>query len=193
MISPKNVLSKFIYSSITLVNGPANGTTPHQGQPPQKKPSRPDPQQEVKLKNLQRKKDILLKPIKKQEELIQQQIQQQQKRAAPDPALDPNNDPADLYGQIRPLLSKMGLQNSVINNKTQLMIGQTEGKNSLYCVYLRRQESLTPDMISRIKRNESNFKEMKWTAEAISIYLWYPYVAETTAPVAPPAGAPGTI
>lgn len=92
-------------------------------------------------------------------------------------AADPNEDPDELYRQIRPLLTKMNLQNIIINNKTRLVMGQTQKTDSLYCVQIRRERQITSDTIERIKRNISNFNYMQWTDKAIEIYLWWPYKA----------------
>jgi hypothetical protein len=89
---------------------------------------------------------------------------------------DPNEDPIYLFSQIRPLLGKLRLANLCIDNKTQLMTGQSRGKDSSYCVFLRRTTQITSDIINRIKMNLNQFQYLVWSENAIEIYLWYPYV-----------------
>lgn len=91
------------------------------------------------------------------------------------PETDPNQDPQNLFQQIRPLLNDLALGALTEASKTSLMIGKTKGKNSLYCVMIRRTTSITPDIINRIKRNEDNFDSIKWSAKAMELYLWWPY------------------
>jgi hypothetical protein len=105
------------------------------------------------------------------------------------PETDPNDDPQELFKQVRPLLNKLALGALTEASKTELMIGQTKGKNSLYCIQLRRTTSITPDTIDRIKRNEDNFDSIRWSSKAMQLYLWWPYEtpAETPGAVPPPA------
>jgi hypothetical protein len=92
---------------------------------------------------------------------------------------DPNDDPNELYRQIRPLLTLMGLSNLINKQKTLLEIGQTQGKDSLYCVLLRRENALPPEIITRIYRNIKQLHSIQWDAQGMKIYIWYPYVAPT--------------
>jgi hypothetical protein len=110
-------------------------------------------------------------------------------------ALDPNDDPAELYKQVRPLLVKMGLSNLTDKGKLQLVEGMTQGLNSQYQVCLRRGAVIDKDIITRIKRNESYFEKIVWDSRAIQVFVWYPYkppeAAKTpAAPGIPPAVAP---
>jgi len=89
---------------------------------------------------------------------------------------NPNDDPVYLFDQIRPLLGKLRLANLCMDNKTQLVVGKNKGKDSLYCLFLRRTTQITPDIINRIKMNLNQFEYLLWSAEAIEIYLWWPYV-----------------
>ena len=112
--------------------------------------------------------------------------------AAP-PEPDVNQDPQELFKQIRPLLNKLALGALADASKTTLMTGQTKGKNSLYCVYLRRGTEITPDILNRLKRNEDFFDSLKWSAKAMMLYLWWPYSTPAVpgAPAVPAApGAP---
>lgn len=109
---------------------------------------------------------------------------------------DPNKDPLYLFSQVRPLLDKLRMANVCINNETQLVTGQTRKNESLYCVYIRRQAKIIPDIINRIKMNLDQFEYIVWNEKAIEIYLWWTYVppvqqqAPRTGPVAPGAPAP---
>ena len=109
-------------------------------------------------------------------------------------AADPNDDPQDLFQQVRPLLSKVALATQADASKTELEVGKTQGKNSLYCVYLRRGAIISKDILNRLKREEDNFNSIKWSSKAIMLYLWWPYkVPEDTGPTAPTAPVvPGT-
>jgi hypothetical protein len=83
-------------------------------------------------------------------------------------------DPQNLSQQIRPVLTKMGINNFIEKNKTRLT-GQTKEGLNLYCVQLRRETVITDDIINRIKREKNSFESMDWTAKAIEIYLWAEY------------------
>ena len=108
------------------------------------------------------------------------------------PATDPNDDPEALYQQVRPLLTKMGLQNMADRMKTRIEVGQSQGKNSLYCILLRRNSEIVPDTIERIKRSNDFFSSIKWTSKAMEVYVWNPYTSPTEAPTRPgiPPAAP---
>jgi hypothetical protein len=132
-----------------------------------------------------------MKPLS---DLIRVFVQSLKQAAAPT-ALDPNDDPAELYKQVRPLLVKLGLSNFTDKGKLQLVEGMTQGPNSQYQVCLRRGAVIDKDIISRIKRNESFFEKIIWDSRAIQVFVWYPYKAPevTKAPVVPgipPAAAP---
>jgi len=117
-----------------------------------------------------------------------------QKMSAAPVALDPNDDPAELYKQVRPLLTKMGLSNLTDRGKLQLVEGATLGKNSQYQVCLRRGAVIDKDVIARIKRNESFFEKMIWDSRAIQVFVWWPYQSleetKTPTPGIPPAVLP---
>jgi len=102
-------------------------------------------------------------------------------------AVDPNDDPIALYAQVRPLMVKMRLHNITVPNKTELVLGKTQAKNSNYCVLLRRQGEIDSILIDNIKRNEKNLDRIIWTAAGIKVYVWWPYnaPAEEGAPTAP--------
>lgn len=92
-------------------------------------------------------------------------------------AYDPNDDPQYLWGQIRPTLGRMGLSNICQNSKTQLVIGETEGDNSLYRLVLRRQAQIESDTIDRLRRERNSLKYITWSNDGIIVYVWAPYVA----------------
>jgi hypothetical protein len=102
-------------------------------------------------------------------------------------AQDPNNDPIALYAQVRPLMTKMRLHTITVPNKTELMIGRTQGKDSNYCILLRRQAEIDSVIIDNIKRNEKNLDKIVWHAAGIKVYVWWPYSppAEEGTPPAP--------
>lgn len=100
----------------------------------------------------------------------------------------PNDDPQYLWGQVRPTLGKMGIANICQNNKTQLVIGESDKDKSLYKVVIRRQSEIGPDTIDRIKRQSDSLKNIIWSNEGIVFYVWAPYISPT--PEAPEEGAP---
>ena len=106
---------------------------------------------------------------------------------------DPNEDPQELFRQIRPLLSKMNIANIADASKTELVVGRTRKDESLYKIVLRRSAQITEDIIERIKRQGNYFESMQWSAKALELYLWYPYVnkLEESAPT-PTPGTPPT-
>jgi hypothetical protein len=100
-------------------------------------------------------------------------------------------DPDELFEQVRPLLVKMGLANMSDRTKTKLIPGQVKGKNSLYCILLRRNAVINADVIDHIKRNEDFLDSIVWNAKAIEVYVWYPYAPPATQEAAPAAPRPG--
>ena len=168
--------------------------------PPSFPPNKPNPMEQRKL----RERDKL----KKQ----QLQIQQKLKKLGPPEqpkkplttllkayaarlieAQDPNDDPMALFAQVRPLISKLGMVTMVVPNKTELMLGKTQAKNSNYCIQLRRTAEITPTIIDRIKRMEKNLDLFIWDQAGIKMYVWWPYTPpaqEGAPPVAPVGPAP---
>ena len=110
--------------------------------------------------------------------------------ATPAKPADPNDDPEELFEQVRPLLVKMGLSNMADRMNTKIVTGQTQGNNSLYCVLLRRNSVITPDTVERIKRNSEFLKSINWTAKALEVYVWFPYVAPEAKTETKPAVTP---
>jgi len=92
---------------------------------------------------------------------------------------NPNDDPQYLWGQVRSTLSKMGIANICQNNKTQLVIGESQKDNSLYRIVIRRQSEINPDTIDRIKRHNDSLKSITWSNEGIIFYVWAPYISPT--------------
>lgn len=162
---------------------------------PGQKPKKPDPQEQAKERERKRLQDQQKKIQQRLDTLKTSIAKPLRDLAGVMAANDPNDDPQDLFGQIRPLLSKMGLANLADASKTELVPGKTQGKNSFYKVVLRRGAQLTSTEIDRIKRQEKNLETIQWSAQAIEVYLWWPYQAPETAPApGTPAtpGAPGT-
>jgi len=123
--------------------------------------------------------------------MISESVRRLAKRVTAQPAADPNEDPMELFGQVRPLLVKMGLANMADRMNTSLVTGQSQGKNSLYRILLRRNSEIIPDTIERIKREIKSLQAIKWTSKAIEVYVWCPYVTPAEeAPVTPKPGAP---
>lgn len=175
MASPRSVVSKFMSSAITFTQ-PGN---PKQapGKPGQD-PNQPSPD-EKRLEQLKKKKEMLVKPIERQITQLQQKTQIQKQAA----------DAQELFRQIRPLLSKLQIATMADGDKTELVEGKSQGKNSLYKVVLRRTAQLDDNVIERLKRNEENFESMQWSQQALEVYLWWPYTPpaeEQTEEGAPP-------
>ena len=85
--------------------------------------------------------------------------------------------PNEIFEQVRPLLTKMGLVNISDRTKTAIIEGQVQGKNSLYQIILRRNAQITSDTIDRIKRNEAYLNVIQWSARAIEVQVWWPFNA----------------
>lgn len=100
---------------------------------------------------------------------------------------DPNDDPQELYRQVLPLLRRMGIDNMADRSKTEIVPGRTEGDKSLFKITLRRNAVITDDTIERLKRFDDNFEDLRWSAAAMELYVWWPYEAPQEAT---PAGAP---
>ena len=180
-------------ASITITN-PATGPSTGPSVPP--KTPKTDPEELRKKREMERlkhqdqqikRKMQLLQPDKKQpltnimKALASVMVQAQ----------NPNEDPMVLYAQVRPLLVKMGLNNIVIPNKTELMLGKTQAKNSNYCVLLRRQAEIDSVIVDRIKRVEKNLDKIVWDTAGIKIYVWWPYKPPAEPGVPPPAAPAG--
>ena len=105
-------------------------------------------------------------------------------------AQDPNDDPMYLYGQVRPTLAKMKLNNKVQNNKTQILTGQVMKNKTLFKVILRREAEIDQTNIEKIKQNAGDFHSMKWSNAGIEAFIWSPYETPIAAPETAPA-APG--
>lgn len=95
---------------------------------------------------------------------------------------DPNDDPNALYRQIRPILVKMGIANKVNRPKTEIMEDTNKKGDRLYKIILRREDTLTDNEITRMKRLEDNFEDLKWSQAGVEIYLWAPFKAPQTVP-----------
>jgi hypothetical protein len=176
------------------------GPGPSPSTPPAGVPKKPDPiqeQNERKRKRLQQQQDQIKQKLK--------QLPPQQQPKAPMAGFlrdiaskmvqsaGPNDEPMALYAQIRPLINKLGMVTMVVPNKTQLMLGQTQGKNSNYCIQLRRTAEITPTIIDRIKREEKSLDRIMWDSAGIKMYVWWPYTppaVEGAPPPAAPAGGP---
>jgi hypothetical protein len=168
--------------AITFTNGTPNKT---QTNPARKKPNFKDQAKEFKRKQLERKQ----KDIQKQLDVLKTSISKPIRDLAKSlTAADPNDDPQELFNQIRPLLSKMGIANMADASKTQLMPGKTKGEDSLFKVVLRRSAQITSDEIDRIKRQEKALETVQWSSQAMELYLWHPYKApEEAIPPGTPA------
>ena len=168
------------------------------GDPKEKAPTNPatkkklNPKEQEKERQRQRLQ-IQQKQIQKKLDTLKKSIAQPIRNLAGIIAADPNDDPNDLFQQIRPLLSKMGIANMTDPSKTELVPGKTQGKDSLYKVTLRRGAQLSSVEIDRIKRQEKALETIQWSSQAMEVFLWWPYKApeEAPAPGTPPTpGAP---
>ena len=184
---------------ITITN-PAEGPSTPAG------PSNPAPNKlnpEEKRKEFERKRLQLQLQQQKQK---QQQTQQKLKTLQPKQSLsgsiksiafnmikadDPNDDPMALFAQVRPLISKMGMLVMVVPDKTELILGKTQAKNSNYCILLRRKAEIASIIIDRIKRVEKNLDRIIWDSAGIKMYVWWPYIAPAQPGAPTPAGPAG--
>lgn len=142
------------------------------GKPSDKNPSDPN------IMRLERQKKTLsdkLERLKKNTKLACRVVTAFVEKTA---ALDPNDDPQKLFSQVRPLLAKMGLANLTQANKTELIMGLTQGLNSQYKISLRRDTEIDTNILDRVKRNEKNFDRLVWTSESMCLYIWWPYQAD---------------
>jgi len=165
--------------SLTFTNGePAEKPAPGK---PQDKPIPPNPQ----LKNLQRQKEMLDKKIQRLQP--KRPLADSLRDAASKLAQNPSDDPQDLFRQVRPLLDKMRLANSVMNNKTELLPNKTNAKGMHeYVVTMRRESTIDGDNIERMRREKDSIDYIQWTAQGICLYLWFPYT-QPQAPAGPTA------
>ena len=146
-----------------------------------KKQEKPNPQEQAKerqRKHLEEQQQQIQKRIDTLKTTsISKSIRDLATRLAVDPELDPN----ELFRQIRPLLSKMGIANFADPSRTEIVPGKTQKENSMYKITMRRNAILSADIIDRIKRNEHNFESLQWSSQAIEMYLWFPYKAKEQA------------
>lgn len=179
---------------ISPIGPKAPGPQTMPGKPQEKLTPDQERRQKEKSRLLLQKTDIerKLKLVKCARQIVKNYTLTLKHAAPTAPAVDPNKDPQYLFQQVRPLLSKMNLANVTDGSKTELVIGKTKGKDSLYQVTLRRPAVILEDHIERIKRLSKNFDSMQWSSQAIRVFVWYPYVAkaQTLAPGAPGAPSP---
>lgn len=106
-------------------------------------------------------------------------------------AQDPNDDPQELFRQVSPVLSRMGIKNMADRNKTELMEGKTKGDDHLYKITLRRNAQITDDQINRLKREDDAFEALQWSSQAMEVYVWAPYAPPAEEEGAPTPAEPG--
>jgi hypothetical protein len=175
--------------AITFTDGTPPKGPMNPAQKPEKKMDPKEQENERQRKRLQ----IQQKQIQKKIDTLKTSIAQPIRNLAGIIAADPNDDPNELFSQVRPLLTKMGIANMSDPSKTELVTGKTQGTNSLYKVTLRRGAQLSSTEIDRIKRQEKALETIQWSAQAMEVFLWWPYKApeEAPAPGTPPTpGAP---
>jgi hypothetical protein len=163
---------------------------------PNVKPSMPGQDKKEKPNPQEQAKERQRKHLEEQQQQIQKRLDTLKTTSISKPirdlatrlAVDPELDPNELFRQIRPLLSKMGIANFSDASRTELVTGKTRKTDSMYKITMRRNAIISSDTIDRIKRNENNFESMQWSSQAIEIYLWYPYKPkeEAVAPGTPP-------
>jgi hypothetical protein len=98
--------------------------------------------------------------------------------------------PNEIFADVRPLLREMGISDNLFTQRyTELEAGKIKEGNALYCLYVDRQNPITPDIIARLNRHKENVEELSWNQKSMTLKLWYPMGA-TPAPVTPGAPAP---
>jgi hypothetical protein len=174
--------------------GPSAPPSPSKGPQPQKK-SPMEEQNELKRKRLQNQQLQIQKQLKK----LPKQPQQKAPMAGFLRAIaskmvgaaGPNDDPMALFAQVRPLIAKLSMVTMIVPDKTELMLGKTQGKNSNYCLLLRRPSEIDSTIIDRIKRYEKSFDRIVWDSAGIKMYVWWPYIPPAQPGEPPPATPAG--
>jgi hypothetical protein len=152
------------------------------------RPSKPSDKDETpqqikdRAKQVKEKTDAL-KDLQK----AQNEFEKAQKKLPLKFAQNPNDDPQELFNQVLPLVRRMGINNMVDRNRTQIIPGRTRNEDSLFKIVLRRNAEFDPETIARINRNSDNLEVIQWSAQAIEVYVWWPYEAPPgeTVPEAP--------
>jgi len=170
--------------SISFTDGQGS---PTHGSPSPNKPAKPDPIEQ------QRKR------LQKQKEQIDQKLKKLTPITAPIKAAattilsapnDPNEDPMKIFGTIRPILTKMGIVNLLIPNKTNYIAGDVNPqKLNKFEVMFRRERQISREILDRLKRNEANFESLQWNAQGMIMTIWASFSeAQDVAPVTPAIG-----
>jgi hypothetical protein len=181
-------------ASIEFVSpaGPSTSPSPSKGPQPQKK-NPIDEQNELKRKRLQNQQLQIQRKLK----MLPKEPQQKTPMAGAlrtiankmVKAAGPNDDPMTLFAQVRPLIAKLAMITMIVPDKTELMLGKTQGKNSNYCLLLRRPSEIDTTIIDRLKRYEKSIDSIVWDSAGIKMYVWWPYVPPAQ-PGEPPPAAP---
>lgn len=101
----------------------------------------------------------------------------------------PKKEPVDIFADVRPLLREMGISDNLFTQRyTEIEAGKIKGNNALYCLYIDRQNPITPDLIARLNRHKDNVEELLWDQKSIMLKLWYVLPAAPE----PGTGTPGT-
>ncbi len=111
--------------------------------------------------------------------------------------IDTGEKGAELFNRadILPVLKKMDIANSADKTKTELLDTKKDGTRYLtnfYKIIIRREMTITPEMIEDIKRENDNLEEIKWTSKGIEFYVWgnkFPAPEPETQPDVPAAPA----
>lgn len=97
----------------------------------------------------------------------------------------PKKEPVDIFADVRPLLREMGISDNLFTQRyTEIEAGKIKGNNALYCLYVDRQNPITPDIIARLNRHKDNVEELIWDQKSMMLKLWY--ALPVTAPTATP-------
>lgn len=103
--------------------------------------------------------------------------------AAPGTDTTTQYKPTELWDMVLPVLKSMQLHNLASSKKsmTQVHLDQSRGENErLYEIYLDRASVITPKVIERIKLHEKDFHSMKWSSQAIQVFVWGNYINPET-------------
>ena len=156
--------------SITFVSGPGNHSPLKKTQ---KDPSKEEPKKGPE--SFKQKRDLI-----KQKQDIDKKLRSLSaalRYTALRMAADPNDDPNDLYKQLRPILTKMNIHGKVDRSKTVITEQTDDKKNRLYRVQMRREQQLSDKEIERINRERDSFEKIDWDPKGLMIYIWAPYTA----------------
>jgi hypothetical protein len=168
-------------------------------QPQKDKPNRPSQPQKDKPNQPSQQNDSNQRQkeqIYKQKERLQQQQEQLDKRLERlsdhikkiSALIVAEDNPRDLFNQIRPTLNSMGLTNLCDQTKTEIITGHVDKDRSLYKILLRRTSEINSKIIERMNREKNDINVAKWSKDGIEVYIWSKYT-----PITPDQSVPGPV